>query len=127
MTRYAALGARAVQPGVEADRGGLRGATVYWPRGRFTPISFGCSVFLVCRILHAISFRDTLAACTLSLARRYANFGNSTRTVNVPLSDGSKSCNSTILRALKPCGPPSLRQTKSETSLCSTLAGTNTG
>ena len=78
-----------------------------------------------CR-LHNISFRDTLTVCTSSRAKRYANFGHSTPTANVPLPDGSKLCSGTTLRALRPCVPPSQRRTKSATSLCLTLVGINT-
>jgi hypothetical protein len=79
------------------------------------------------RMLHIISFRDTLTACTSFLARRYANFGHSTPTANMPLLDGSKSCSGTTSRALRPCVPPSPLRIKSEISLSSTLVGTNTG
>jgi hypothetical protein len=64
------------------------------------------------RMLYVISFRDTLAACTSSLAKRYANFGNSTQTAKVSLPAGSKSCSGMILQALRPCVPPSMTADK---------------
>jgi len=41
----APLGGRAVQPGVEADRGALGGASVDRSRGRLTPISLANTLF----------------------------------------------------------------------------------